>query len=318
VGSEVPWSRKFAAPGFSNADGTPLSLGLRTMHRLLSTGPAVVRRATRTIAARRAARLPALLAKYEDGRRFLLPEGDAAYAAVFFDGEHEPGPSAAVRRLLRAGDFAIDVGANVGWFTLLMKTCVGPDGEIWAVEPLPATRGEMVANLARNPHLPATIKPFALGASQRDVTIHTFASLPQGHASISDLGRDDCTAHTVSMVTLDDLLTEATALTPVLVKVDVEGAELEVLMGASGLLSSPHRPVWMLEINYGNAAAFGYRPCDLIERLSEYADHRILRAVPSGLEPERDPEHAPNGGMWVCVPPGRVERLAHIEPEQRA
>ena len=74
-------------------------------------------------------RLPAMVATYGDGRRFRIPAGDAMYAQIFIHGPYEPAESARDRpQLLRSGDFAVDVGANFGWFSLLMAGCGGRSG----------------------------------------------------------------------------------------------------------------------------------------------------------------------------------------------
>jgi FkbM family methyltransferase len=245
---------------------------------------------------------------YDDGRRFLLPAGDASYSQLFTEGEFEPAETHVVKRLLRPGDFAVDVGANLGWFTVLMATAVGPSGAVWAVEPMPDARAKLEKNLALNAELRVRVLPYALGAEQGAVTINLFRGLPHGHASVSTLGRDDYTPHHVEQRTLDDIVSEASEV-PALVKVDVEGSEFAVLEGAWATLEGSTPPILVLEVNYETAAAVGRRPVDLITALPAASGYDVFRITQAGLAPELEPEEAPHGANWVFVPAMRRDRL---------
>jgi FkbM family methyltransferase len=255
-------------------------------------------------------RLPAMRAEYQDGRRFRVPAGDAMYAQVFVLGAYEPEESALVPALLRPGELAIDIGANHGWYSLLMGAAVGKAGRVCAVEPVPAMLGELEANVGLNPTLPIEVCPIALGAAPGTVTLHVFEGLVHGHSSISTLGRDDYTAVEAEMRTLDDLL--GTDARPALIKVDVEGAERDVIGGAGATLASEDPPTWMIEVNVETSAAFGYRPADLVADLRAGSPHEVYRVTPDGLVADLAPETAPHGTTWVCVPPGRRDRVAAL------
>lgn len=256
-------------------------------------------------------RLPALRATYPDGRVFLLSAGDRTYARVFFFGEHEPATSAVLHRLIRPGDFAIDIGANSGWFSLLMASLTGQSGEVWAIEPLPTVLPLLRANLEANPDLEIRVLDLAVGADPGRVTINRFAGLTHVHASLSTLGRSDYAGHDVEGASLDQLLSAHDGDAPDVIKVDVEGAELDVLHGARSLLDSDQTPIWILEVNYSTAAAFGYRPEALVARLRSHGPHDVYRIARGGrLEREVAPAHAPHGANWLCVPAERRDRLA--------
>ena len=169
-----------------------------------------------------APRLPDLVFRYPDGRAFHLPADPGPYAQVFTRGEFEPGESAAVRQLLRPGDLAVDVGANLGWFSLVMAAAVAPGGEVWAIEPMPSILPALKRNLELNGALDVRLFEVALGESAGAVDINVFSGLPHGHASVSTFDRTDYTSHRVERRTLDDLL--ASRSTPAFVKLDVEGS----------------------------------------------------------------------------------------------
>jgi FkbM family methyltransferase len=253
-----------------------------------------------------------MVARYPDGRAFFLRSGDATYAHVFTTGQHEPAETRLVQRLLRPGEFALDVGANHGWFAIAMASRVGRTGMVWAVEPLRQVAEVLNINLRLNPQLPLRVIELALGETRRIAQIHAFAGLPHGHASLSTLGRSDFVSHSVEVTTLDDIVQSADAA-PTVVKIDVEGSELDVLRGARETLSAEDAPLLLVEINYETAAAFGHRPRDLVdyvESTGSYATHRVEK---HSTEPETAPDEAPHGGMWLFVPDHHRERLTKLD-----
>lgn len=276
---------------------------LRALRRGLS-GPRPLRKLLELATPRLVApHLPDLLFRYEDGRAFHLPASPGPYAQIFTQGEFEPGESDAVRALLRPGDFVVDVGANLGWFTLLMAEAVEPGGEVWAVEPMPPILPALRRNLALNESL--DVRPFevALGDRTGVAEIHVFSGLPHGHASTSTLDRSDYTAHEVALTTLDVLLD---GRVPTFVKLDVEGSELAVLRGAAKTCAAECPPIWMIEVNYETSAAFGFRPADLLAGLG---DAFVFRIGEPGLVRELDPEAAPHGVNWIVVPSCHEDRV---------
>lgn len=272
---------------------------------LLSGPPGLERPWRRVVARLRTGRLPALVATFADGRRFHVDAGDVMYEQVYRLGEYEPLVTRAVRRLLRPGDVAVDVGANHGWFSLVMAATVGPEGETHAVEPLPALAASLRRNLALNPELPVHVHEVAVGSAAGTLKLHTFPDLPHGHTSAATLGRSAYETHTVPTQRLDALLD----VQPALVKVDVEGYEPEVLEGAAALLEREPKPMWLLEVNRETAAAFGRRPDTSLEPLVGH-DYAIFRIERHGFVRDAHVADAPHGASWLCVPGSYTGRLA--------
>ncbi len=283
-------------------DGSPLPPPLRAARGAAARGPDVVRRGLARVLG---GQLPELLARYPDGRTFRVPARDVNYDRVFFWGEYDRDEAALLRRLLREGDTVADVGAHLGWYAVLLGCLVGPQGSVIAFEPLETTRRQLAANLALNPQAPVRVVPCALGAASGDVDIHVFAGLPHGHASVSRLGRNDYVTHRVRRSTLDaELAGDHIAL----LKLDAEGAELDVLRGAVATLSGDAAPIVLVEVNRQTAAASGYKPVDLAAELRRHSPYELFRVQSGGLVDERDPAAA-HGVTWVAVPPGRRDRL---------
>ena len=262
---------------------------------------------TRAASKALAERLPEMVATYGDGRRFRIPAGDAMYAQVFIYGLYEPAESAVIAKLLRPGDLAVDVGANFGWFSLLMAAAVGDQGRVLAVEPVPAIFAELQANRALNPRARIEVREVALGEAPGTVELNVFEGLAHGHASMSTLGRSDFVSYEARLTTLDLLLAHEANI-PALIKMDVEGAERGVIAGARSLAAAEAPPMWMIEVNTETSAAFGYRPADLVADLNARAAHAIYRVAEQGLRPEREVAAAPHGTTWVCVPEPHSDR----------
>ncbi len=135
-----------------------------------------------------------------------------------------------------------DVGAFNGFLTLLMRKAAGRD-DVLAIEPDSVNRGQLLANLHANGFEDVAVLPVAIGARAGLGQVRRSEERPSQTTVIeSDIG--DC-----EIVALDDLLIRFPA--PGLIKLDVEGAELDALAGASRLLHEL-RPVWILE-THGSA-----------------------------------------------------------------
>jgi FkbM family methyltransferase len=244
-----------------------------------------------------------------DHRNFWVDLEDVLYRDVYFMGMYERRVTELVSRLLRAGDVAFDIGANMGWYTTLFAKIVGPTGEVHAFEPSPTIFSRLQSNLAANGS-PEWVhaNEFALGASETEAVIHTFAGLTHGHASLSELSRDDFSSATCAVTRMDSYanLNDVTAID--LIKCDVEGAELSVLEGARDLLKDIAPPMWILEINDETSNAFGYTPADMLGVLSTFGyEFYAIRGklVPVGVN--ADYVHGDN--VLAVVPSAHQTRI---------
>ena len=199
----------------------------------------------------------------------------------------------------------LDVGANMGWYTTLLNKLSGPEGEVHAFEPVPRIYEALKKNVAllddsSNVH----INNCALGDAPGKVELHLFAGLPNGHTSISTMGRTDFTTVESPIVTLDSYLEEKQIERVDFVKVDIEGAELMFFKGANKLFSQEIPPIWMIEMALGTTKGFGYLPNDLIEYMKKHADY-VFYAVQEPLGKLKIVEgFAPDeiGANVLCVP----------------
>ena len=173
-------------------------------------------------------------------------------------GTYEPEAQAAFARLIREGDVVYDVGANAGFFTLLAAKLAGERGTVYAFEPFPRNVSHLRRHLQLN-GVNATVLDVALSSKSGTAR---FASA--AHASMGKLDTaGDLEVHTE---TVDELVRTGRILPPSFIKMDVEGAEYDVLRGAADTLSR-HRPPMLLSTHgsevHGRCCTFlaelGYR-----------------------------------------------------------
>jgi FkbM family methyltransferase len=156
-------------------------------------------------------------------------------------GVYEAEVQSALARHLSPGDTALDVGAHLGFFSLLLSRLVGSEGKVISVEADPFMGRHLEGNLDLN----GTGNVAVVRAAAGTVAVERRFSQGEG-GGIGHLAADGDIA--VAGTTLD-LLAERFR-NPKLVKVDVEGAELEVLEGGSRLLAE-HHPVLVVEVHDG-------------------------------------------------------------------
>lgn len=130
---------------------------------------------------------------------------------------------------VRAGDVVFDVGANVGFYTLLSSVLVGSRGRVVAFEPVPRNLKFLKKHLRLNRVSNVLVMPTAVSDAVGEVHFDNSSGPSVGH--ISELG-----ALRVTTVMLDSLVDEGRIPSPHLVKIDVEGAEAAVLRGMKTIL----------------------------------------------------------------------------------
>lgn len=215
-----------------------------------------------------------LVVKTIDGRELFLDSKNDSYKYVYFLGEYESVISNIFRRLINTGDICLDIGANIGWYTTLFQKLVGLAGHVHAFEPVP----HLFKDLERNVKINATpdnvtLNNFALGNEEKNVKMHVFTDLPDGHSSISAFASSKFETFTASMQTLDEYISDHKINHVGVVKVDVEGAELLVLQGASKIFEQEKPPILEIEMALATTQGFGYLPNDLIEHIRARADY---------------------------------------------
>jgi FkbM family methyltransferase len=189
--------------------------------------------------------------------------GVAIEDAIYVYGCYEPSTTELIRGLLGAGMVFADVGANIGYFSLVAASKVGAGGVVHAFEPVDALRERLAGHAQRNGMRQVAIHAEAVTDSCGEVALYQSAwDDNSGLASLVPGAARQGTPTWVPGITLDEVF-GAGVSPPHLVKVDVEGAEESVFRGAAGLLSRDAAPVLVFESrNLADASSwlgrFGY------------------------------------------------------------
>lgn len=194
-------------------------------------------------------------------------------------GTYEPAMQQAILESLRAGQSAYDVGANIGYVTMMLAHVVSSYGLVVAFEPLAENFARLQENLSLN-KLGDRVKPInaAVGDRKGEGEFLVHSSRAMGKLSGS-AGRSESYQRRirVPIVALDEYVLDGGGRPPDLVKIDVEGGEHAVLSGMRQVLEKYH-PTILLELHGGLAA----RDCLEILGGAGYLAHALeprIRAI---------------------------------------
>lgn len=142
----------------------------------------------------------------------------------------EPGISQIIEDNLEQGDVFVDIGANVGYDSLLAARCVGPKGAVVAVEASPPTYAALQRNLTRNQHLARPVRTANVAIADRPGTLDLYEFGPHNIGATTTLAsRHGTHCATVTAARIGDVLTAEEKARVRLIKMDVEGAEPAIL-----------------------------------------------------------------------------------------
>ena len=178
---------------------------------------------------------------------------DHAHAGLIVRGTLEPPVQEALRRLLAPGDVFYDVGANVGFFTLIGARLVGPAGRVVAFEPVPWCATAVAHNIALNGFAHAEIRAEAVGGADGPSRLLVVGEASWSHLESTGRHADVRDEIDVDVVALDSLVAAGTIPPPDVLKIDTEGAELQAIEGARATIAR-HRPAIVCELHDTNEA----------------------------------------------------------------
>lgn len=192
--------------------------------------------------------------RYDETLRFNAHLGDWIQHHIFFMGHYEPQLTRWIKNELSVGAVVLDIGANVGAFSLLFAKYAGPGGRVIAVEPHPQNASLLRANLLLNQLAQVVVVTTAVGSSGALVRLDGFDAQNQGLVQSSRLeGGAFGTASLVVPQLSGDALVSALALQRLdLIKIDAEGADLDILHSLRGSIAK-HLPNIIFEFQPAQA-----------------------------------------------------------------
>ena len=171
---------------------------------------------------------------------------------------------------LQAGDVFYDIGANVGFFTIIASKLVGNTGKVYAFEPGKGNANSIRHNARLNDFNKIEVIEKAVSNTSGEGRL-LLAKYSGGHAlATADAPPDLAGEVTIDLVSIDDLIAQNRITPPNFVKVDVEGAELDVLKGMSETIKT-YQPTIIYEVDDSDRAGYErkYRElADFLESLN--------------------------------------------------
>jgi FkbM family methyltransferase len=185
------------------------------------------------------------------GTRLLL---DMQAEKDYWLGTYEVELQQAIQDLVKPGMVAYDLGANIGYVSLVLTKQVGKEGRVFAFEPLPANQERLRSNLALNPELRVELVPTAATDVSGRTKFLVHASGGMGKVSGSD-GRNTQYDSEIEVETtsIDDFVFMEGKPKPDLLKIDIEGGEGLALQGMKRLIDE-HKPIFIIELHGEEAA----------------------------------------------------------------
>lgn len=244
------------------------------------------------------------------GSTLRVDASDIVGKHIYYFGIWEPDLTQWIRSRLRPGDLFVDVGANIGYHSLLASRLVGDTGKVVAVEALPQTFGRLLCNLEQNAaHNVRTVNAAAWDKPER-VKIFTRQEGPSGSTTLMAEWADQWHLERqleIDAQPLSAILSPEEIQTARLIKIDVEGAEWHVISEMrSWLPKTADNLEIALEISRGMMRAQGKSFLDILRLFADFGfrgyriqnDYLASACIRgNGYTPPRRIEHWPDEGV---------------------
>ena len=214
------------------------------------------------------------------------------YEPGYLNGNHEPWLQEFLKKELKKGFCFYDIGAHKGFFTIIASTIVGEDGKIVAFEPDPRNYIFLKRNVEINNLKNVFIVRKALFSYVGKINFflsNFFSNWTESRVlnSTEMSFKKENNLIEVECTTLDEFISENKNFYPDLIKIDVEGAEIEILEGASETLKNI-KPIWFIEVH-------AYQEIDSVISLFKKFDYKIEILTPS------HPSYPDSRQTYVCA-----------------
>ena len=234
---------------------------------------------------------------FDSNIRMKIDPSRSMGAAIYRTGFHEFREFLFMHRFLKAGMTFVDIGANQGEYSLFASKRIG-NGQVIAFEPLPSIRTALLENIRLNNFKNIVVMPVGLSDQRGTMSIHEIDDAHEGLATLYPGDQVSRNTFTIDLHTLDEVFTTNNFSKCDMIKLDIEGGELNALRGARNVLEK-FRPALMIEINAITYTKAGYTIDDVGKFMSDMG-YRAFKIVNRGVLAPCGP--LPDFGNIVFLP----------------
>ena len=199
-----------------------------------------------------------IMLPFVNGTYLITNRGMIGATGDYYCGLREHEDMGFLLHVLQPGDLFVDAGANIGSYSILAGSCVGVD--VMAFEPIPSTFSWLQKNIKVNA-LENKVRAMNVGLAEKKGTIHFSSNLDvRNHVLLKN--EENLPFIEIDVVTLDDALN---GKSPAVIKIDVEGFEIQTLIGAKNIINNPSLMAIIIEMN-GSGERYGIKD-DKIHKL---------------------------------------------------
>lgn len=210
------------------------------------------------------------LYKTKDGDFFWLNPQNYLDNEIITTGIWEPMSTNVVKRLVKSGDVVLDIGANIGYYTVLLSKLIGADGKVIAFEPTEYFGKILKDNLAENHVTNCLVQKYGLSENlnHREICIGDDSATLQWESDISPHNGKE----KITLKRLDDIIDDFELERLDFIKIDVDGHEPAFLKGAINTIKK-YKPIVLLEVSHLNYLNYGITGWDFYDDLKQNNFH---------------------------------------------
>ena len=218
-----------------------------------------------------------------DGHIMYLDKYDSLKLSL--NGIYEEDETRLIKKTVKKGDVVIDIGANIGYYTLIMARNVGKKGKVYAFEPDPENFSLLKKNIKKNGYQNAVLVQKAVSDKNGEISLFLSDSNTGDHRIVDT--KDGRNSVKVEMISIDDFLNDVKIN---FIKMDIQGAEYFALKGMKETLKKSNNVKMFTEFWPSGLREFGIRPGKYIDLLTEYGfnlfELKKGDSTPSSVEKE--------------------------------
>jgi len=219
-----------------------------------------------------------------DGQKIFLARKGPVSIKLHQIGIWEENETKLIKKEIHKDEVVLDIGANIGYYSLIFAKLVGPQGKIFSFEPEPSNFNLLKKNIEVNNFQNVTVERMAV-SDENGKTKLFLSEKDSGQHRIYQCKSISNNYVSVDKITLDDYFKNNSLAEKIsFVKMDVEGSELGVLKGMKSILNKNYHLKLILEFSPLHLKEFGVNPGDVLKFLKAY-DFNFYLIDSNGLKP---------------------------------